>query len=127
MDGKPQKYEPPPVSSSGSKDKRPVNRGSGQPSAGSSSQSSSRQSQGKLVFGSNVNRSPKETQKVLLFPQPFRTKMVFFFFKKKLLLIQFCSFWMVLYSCRKLQKPLNRRSRRKKSRSSSLFRGKSTL
>ncbi|RVW93387.1 Ubiquitin recognition factor in ER-associated degradation protein 1 [Vitis vinifera] len=63
LDGKPQKYEPPPVSSSGSKDKRPVNRGSGQPSAGSSSQSSSRQSQGKLVFGSNVNRSPKETQK----------------------------------------------------------------
>ncbi|WJZ83291.1 hypothetical protein VitviT2T_002986 [Vitis vinifera] len=63
LDGKPQKYEPPPVSSSGSKDKQPVNRGSGQPSAGSSSQSSSRQSQGKLVFGSNVNRSPKETQK----------------------------------------------------------------
>lgn len=59
LDGKPLKYEPPPVSSSsGSKDKRPaVSNGSGQPSAVSSSQSSNRQAQGKLVFGSNANRN----------------------------------------------------------------------
>uniref|UniRef100_A0A5B6ZT41 Ubiquitin fusion degradation protein 1 n=1 Tax=Davidia involucrata TaxID=16924 RepID=A0A5B6ZT41_DAVIN len=63
LDGKPLKYQPPPVSSSGSKDKRPdVANGGGQRSAGSSSQNSNRQSQGKLVFGSNVNRT-KETQK----------------------------------------------------------------
>uniref|UniRef100_A0A5B6ZW79 Putative Ubiquitin fusion degradation protein UFD1 n=1 Tax=Davidia involucrata TaxID=16924 RepID=A0A5B6ZW79_DAVIN len=63
LDGKPLKYEPPPVSSSGSKDKRPyVANVAGQPSAGSSSQSTSRQSQGKLVFGSNANHT-KETQK----------------------------------------------------------------
>lgn len=64
LDGKPLKYQPPPVSSSGSKDKRPeVTNGGGQPSAGSSSQSTARQSQGKLVFGSNANRSSKEPQK----------------------------------------------------------------
>ncbi|KAI8025879.1 Ubiquitin recognition factor in ER-associated degradation protein 1 [Camellia lanceoleosa] len=57
LDGKPLKYEPPPVSSSsGSKDKRPdVASGGGQPSTGSSSQGTTRQTQGKLVFGSNVN------------------------------------------------------------------------
>ncbi|CAL5377089.1 unnamed protein product [Camellia sinensis] len=64
LDGKPLKYEPPPVSSSsGSKDKRPdVASGGGQPSTGSSSQGTTRQTQGKLVFGSNVNRT-KEPQK----------------------------------------------------------------
>ncbi|XP_059638328.1 uncharacterized protein LOC132280190 [Cornus florida] len=63
LDGKPLAYQPAPVSS-GSKDKRPeVANGGGQLSAGSSSQGTSRQSQGKLVFGgSNVNRA-KETQK----------------------------------------------------------------
>ncbi|KAI8025379.1 hypothetical protein LOK49_LG02G03764 [Camellia lanceoleosa] len=64
LDGKPLKYEPPPVSSSsGSKDKRSdVASGGGQPSTGSSSQGTTRQTQGKLVFGSNVNRT-KEPQK----------------------------------------------------------------
>ena len=61
------KYEPPQVSPSGSKDKLPgAANGNPQPSAGSSSQSTSRQAQGKLVFGSNVSRTPKDTQKVLL-------------------------------------------------------------
>ncbi|KAL7206837.1 hypothetical protein ACSBR2_019529 [Camellia fascicularis] len=61
---KPLKYEPPPVSSSsGSKDKRPdVANDGGQPSTGSSSQGTTRQTQGKLVFGSNVNRT-KEPEK----------------------------------------------------------------
>ncbi|KAF8405330.1 hypothetical protein HHK36_010234 [Tetracentron sinense] len=61
LDGKPLKHQPPPVSSSGSKDKRPeAANGGGQHSGGSTSQSTSRQPQGKLVFGS----TPKETQKV---------------------------------------------------------------
>lgn len=67
LDGKPLKYEPAPASSSGSKDKKPmVTNGNAQPSTGSSSQATSRQAQGKLVFGGNANRAPKETQKVLL-------------------------------------------------------------
>ncbi|KAM7470840.1 hypothetical protein LguiA_009023 [Lonicera macranthoides] len=55
LDGKPLNYQPPPVSSSsGSKDKKPdVSNSGGQ----SSSQGASRQSQGKLVFGSNANRN----------------------------------------------------------------------
>ncbi|CAB4290021.1 unnamed protein product [Prunus armeniaca] len=64
LDGKPLKYEPAPASSSGSKDKKPmVTNGNAQPSMGSSSQATSRQAQGKLVFGGNANRAPKETQK----------------------------------------------------------------
>ncbi|KAL6963776.1 hypothetical protein U1Q18_034782 [Sarracenia purpurea var. burkii] len=52
LDGKPLSYQPPPISSSGPKDKRPdVTSGGGQSSAGPSSQGSSRQTQGKLVFG----------------------------------------------------------------------------
>ncbi|XP_010555256.1 PREDICTED: ubiquitin fusion degradation protein 1 homolog [Tarenaya hassleriana] len=65
LDGKPLSYQPSPVSypSSGSKDKQPaVANGSGQSSAGSSSQNA-RQTQGKLVFGANVNRAPKEAPK----------------------------------------------------------------
>ncbi|KAL3843402.1 hypothetical protein ACJIZ3_000805 [Penstemon smallii] len=65
LDGKPLKTEPPPLSSSGSKDKRTdlSSSTSGQASASSSSsQSTNRQSQGKLVFGSNANR-PQETKK----------------------------------------------------------------
>lgn len=67
LDGKPLKDQPPPVSSSDSKDKQlpDVSNGGSQPSAGSSSQSTSRQSQGKLVFGSNQNRT-RDTQKVSL-------------------------------------------------------------
>lgn len=70
LDGKPLKNEPLPASSSsGSKDKRPANvsNGCGQPSAGSSSssQSSTRQTQGKLVFGSNANHGTGK-QKVLV-------------------------------------------------------------
>ncbi|CAK7329600.1 unnamed protein product [Dovyalis caffra] len=60
LDGKPLNYQPPPISSSGSKDKQPS---VAQPSLGSSSQNTARQSQGKLVFGSNASHAPKETQK----------------------------------------------------------------
>ncbi|XP_024990444.1 ubiquitin recognition factor in ER-associated degradation protein 1-like isoform X1 [Cynara cardunculus var. scolymus] len=66
LDGKPLKYQPPPVSSpSGSKGKQPAVSGSSgqQPSTGSSSQSKSRQSQGKLVFGSNANNQRAAPQK----------------------------------------------------------------
>lgn len=83
LDGKPLKYEPAPASSSGSKDKKPVvANGNAQPSAGSSSQTISRQAQGKLVFGANANRIPKETPKVLLFhdfarPLNYITKLLF--------------------------------------------------
>lgn len=64
LDGKPMKSSPQPTSSFGSKDKQPTAaNGGGQPSVGSSSQSTSRQSQGKLVFGSNPNRSSKDAQK----------------------------------------------------------------
>ena len=67
LDGKPMSYQPPPVSS-GSKDKQPaVANDSRQPSLGSISKNTARQSQGKLVFGSNASRSPKETQQVLFF------------------------------------------------------------
>ncbi|XP_019165548.1 PREDICTED: ubiquitin fusion degradation protein 1 homolog isoform X2 [Ipomoea nil] len=67
LDGKPLKYDPPPVSSSSSKDIRAdVANNTAKSSAGSSSQNTSRQSQGKLVFGSNANRNqetPKEPTK----------------------------------------------------------------
>ncbi|KAK6946344.1 Ubiquitin fusion degradation protein Ufd1-like [Dillenia turbinata] len=65
LDGKPLKQQPPPVSAPASKDKQPsVTNGGVQSSSGSASQvGSNRQSQGKLVFGSNVNRGPKPTQK----------------------------------------------------------------
>ncbi|KAJ6896757.1 ubiquitin fusion degradation protein 1 [Populus alba x Populus x berolinensis] len=65
LDGKPLSYQPPPASSSSvSKDKQPaVADGSRQPSLGSSSQNTARKSQGKLVFGSNTGRTPKETQR----------------------------------------------------------------
>ncbi|GAB4837831.1 hypothetical protein Ancab_027356 [Ancistrocladus abbreviatus] len=63
LDGKPAKYQSAPVTSAESKVKQPagVNSG-GQSAVGSSSQDTSHQSQGKLVFGSNVNRNLKETQ-----------------------------------------------------------------
>jgi len=73
LDGKPLKYEPdvPVSSSSGSKDKKPdVPNVNSQSSTTSSSQSNARQSQGKLVFGSNANRS-KETGKVICFLATF--------------------------------------------------------
>nr|GMC87527.1 ubiquitin fusion degradation protein 1 homolog isoform X1 [Ipomoea batatas] len=69
LDGKPLKYDPPPVSSSSSKDFRAdVANKTAKSSAGSSSQNTSRQSQGKLVFGSNANanrnrETPKEPAK----------------------------------------------------------------
>nr|XP_025690877.1 ubiquitin fusion degradation protein 1 homolog isoform X1 [Arachis hypogaea] len=63
LDGKPLNYQPPPVSSSGPKDKKPdVPNANSQSSAASSSQSNARQAQGKLVFGSNANRT-KDTGK----------------------------------------------------------------
>lgn len=65
LDGKPLQYQPPPVSTSVPKDKqRDASNGNSQTSAGSSLQSASRQSQGKLVFGSHVNRG-REPSKVL--------------------------------------------------------------
>ncbi|GAV73364.1 UFD1 domain-containing protein [Cephalotus follicularis] len=64
LDGKPLQSKPPPDSSSVAKDKQPAfANGGGQPYAGSSAQNSAKQSQGKLVFGSNVNRAPKESRK----------------------------------------------------------------
>ncbi|KAF5946909.1 hypothetical protein HYC85_017137 [Camellia sinensis] len=66
LDGKPLNYQPPSVSSSssGSKDKRPnvANGGGQRSSAGSTSQGTARETQGKLVFGRNVNRT-KDSQK----------------------------------------------------------------
>ncbi|GMP64021.1 hypothetical protein CsSME_00025474 [Camellia sinensis var. sinensis] len=66
LDGKPLNYQPPSVSSSsfGSKDKRPnvANGGGQRSSAGSTSQGTTRETQGKLVFGGNVNRT-KDPQK----------------------------------------------------------------
>ncbi|KAL4354349.1 hypothetical protein GQ457_06G002490 [Hibiscus cannabinus] len=63
LDGKPLKEQPPPVSSSGSKDKGPAvsNGNNSRVSSGSSSQAASGKAQGKLVFGSNASR-PKETK-----------------------------------------------------------------
>ncbi|XP_010431554.1 PREDICTED: ubiquitin fusion degradation protein 1 homolog, partial [Camelina sativa] len=59
LDGRPLAYEPPPASIP--KDKQPVvANGNGQSSAASSSEKAARQAQGKLVFGSNANRAPKE-------------------------------------------------------------------
>lgn len=64
LDGKTMMHQPTPFSPSGSNDKRPHAASlSAQPSAGSSSEGTTRQTQGKLVFGSQVNRAPKETEK----------------------------------------------------------------
>ncbi|XP_021738734.1 ubiquitin fusion degradation protein 1 homolog [Chenopodium quinoa] len=64
LDGKPAQQAPSPASTSVSKDKQPaVASGAGKSTAGSSSQSTNRQSQGKLVFGSNANRPTKEAPK----------------------------------------------------------------
>ncbi|KAJ8572154.1 hypothetical protein K7X08_008665 [Anisodus acutangulus] len=65
LDGKPLKQQPPPSSSSGSSDKQSgVTNGGKTSAAAPSAQTSSRQSQGKLVFGSNTNRAP-EKQKAI--------------------------------------------------------------
>jgi len=67
LDGKPAKHEPSPLSSSPSKDKQSaVPSKGGESGAGPSSQSTNRQSQGKLVFGSNASRVPKDAEKVPL-------------------------------------------------------------
>ncbi|XP_015161206.1 ubiquitin fusion degradation protein 1 homolog isoform X1 [Solanum tuberosum] len=62
LDGKPLKQQlPPSSSSSGSSDKQVnVTNGGKKSAAAPSSQNSSRQSQGKLVFGSNANRAPEK-------------------------------------------------------------------
>lgn len=62
LDGKPLKTtQPPPVSSSATQDRRSNVSGGGTATASSSSsQSSKNQTQGKLVFGSNANRSKDE-------------------------------------------------------------------
>ncbi|XP_018484909.1 uncharacterized protein LOC108855558 isoform X2 [Raphanus sativus] len=68
LDGRPLSYEPPPAtassssSSSSSKDKQPaVGNGNGQSTV---AERAARQAQGKLVFGANANRAPKEAPKV---------------------------------------------------------------
>ncbi|KAK9671899.1 hypothetical protein RND81_12G062700 [Saponaria officinalis] len=65
LDGRPGNPDPSPVSSSSvSRGKQPaVPQKSEQSAPGSSSQTANRKSQGKLVFGSNANRAPKEAQK----------------------------------------------------------------
>lgn len=71
LDGKAAQPSSSPASTSVTKDKQPSPASrAGQSAAGSSSQSTSRQSQGKLVFGSNANRTP-ETQK---FQEPAKEK-----------------------------------------------------
>ncbi|XP_057545315.1 uncharacterized protein LOC130824359 isoform X1 [Amaranthus tricolor] len=63
LDGKPAKPILSPATTV-SKDKQPVPASkAGESASGSSSQSTNRQSQGKLVFGSNANRTPKDAQK----------------------------------------------------------------
>ena len=73
LDGKPLNYQPPPVSSSGSKDQKSdvVNSLS---STASSSQSNARQSQGKLVFGSNANRTNETGKAKESKPEPPKEK-----------------------------------------------------
>lgn len=64
LDGKPSNQQPSLSPTSVSKDKQIDSRNvRGQPSAGSSSQNTTGQSQGKLVFGGNAGRNPKETKK----------------------------------------------------------------
>lgn len=64
LDGKPASVKPTPASSSASKEKRPVAaNAAGQSASPSSSQGPSRQTQGKLVFGSSANRTPKDPAK----------------------------------------------------------------
>lgn len=66
LDGKPLKTQPPPVSSSAPQDRRSnISGGGTATTSSSSSQSSKNQTQGKLVFGSNANRS-KDAPKVCL-------------------------------------------------------------
>ncbi|KAL2925126.1 Ubiquitin recognition factor in ER-associated degradation protein 1 [Bienertia sinuspersici] len=63
LDGKPAKQVSSPVSTSGSKDKQLALPSKAGQSSGSPSQSTNRQSQGKLVFGPSANSTPKEAQK----------------------------------------------------------------
>uniref|UniRef100_A0A7N0T1P6 Ubiquitin fusion degradaton protein n=1 Tax=Kalanchoe fedtschenkoi TaxID=63787 RepID=A0A7N0T1P6_KALFE len=73
LDGKSMKVESQPNSSSGSKDKQPyVSNGGGQASA-AASHGGNRQTQGKLVFGSNSSRAApkdKETKEPATKPKP---------------------------------------------------------
>ncbi|KAJ0260543.1 hypothetical protein HA466_0067320 [Hirschfeldia incana] len=66
LDGRPLSYGPPPAasSSSSSSSKPAVANGNGQSSVASGSERAARQAQGKLVFGGNANRAPKEAPKV---------------------------------------------------------------
>lgn len=67
LDGKPSMQQAPLSWTSISKDKQVDTRTvTGQPSSGSTSRNASRQSEGKLVFGGNASRTPKETKKVWL-------------------------------------------------------------
>ncbi|KAI7756909.1 hypothetical protein M8C21_009978, partial [Ambrosia artemisiifolia] len=79
LDGKPLKDQPPAVSTtSASNGKQPAvsSSGVGRPSSGSSSQSSSRQSQGKLVFGS-APKNQKEVTKDMKQEQPAKEEAKF--------------------------------------------------
>ncbi|KAI7749126.1 hypothetical protein M8C21_029141 [Ambrosia artemisiifolia] len=79
LDGKPLKDQPPAVSTtSASNGKQPAvsSSGVGRPSSGSSSQSSSRQSQGKLVFGS-APKNQKEVTKDMKQEQPAKEEPKF--------------------------------------------------
>lgn len=71
LDGKPLKQQPPASSSSGSSDKNTdVANGGKKSAAAPSSQNSSRQSQGKLVFGSNANRAPERQKEPVKEEEP---------------------------------------------------------
>ncbi|XP_038887744.1 ubiquitin recognition factor in ER-associated degradation protein 1-like isoform X2 [Benincasa hispida] len=67
LDGKSSNHQPQPISSSRSSDEKQSGGnsryGHSQQSAGSSSVNGTRHSEGKLVFGQNANRNPKETLK----------------------------------------------------------------
>ncbi|CAM8901590.1 unnamed protein product [Rhodiola kirilowii] len=63
LDGKPMKSEPQQSSSSGSKDKQPFVSNGGAQASATAPQSGNRQTQGKLVFGSNSSRAaPKDKE-----------------------------------------------------------------
>ena len=114
LDGKPLKYEPAPASSSGSKDKKPaVTNGNAQPSTGSSSQATSCQARGKLVFGSNASRSPKETKKVLLlllFHDFHQLTLELYYRRCQFVVMLIINHSWFIQFCRKLQKRLRKRS-----------------
>ena len=115
LDGRPLSYEPP-SSSSSSKDKQPaVANGNGQSSVASGSERAARQAQGKLVFGANANRAPKEAPKVLI--QTFLVNAIEL--RDRLLIDKF------VFRLELERRQRKRKKRRKKSPSSKLSLGRS--